>query len=228
MYQPMLFIHWKQARLLLVPFIVAAFGLPLMVVQGLGGGPEGDAVSLSAYQIVTSGQLWLPLFPMLAIGVGAVLALTAWNWDHQLNHVYALTLPLARWEYVLQKMSAGAVLIALPAAALWVGALVASAATALPPGLHTYPNQLALRFLLAVLLSYTMFFAFAAGTIRTTVWIVTGVIAFFLVSDLVSSALALVIPYFQDVNIGTEVSGWLFRVGGPFEVFTGNWSLIDV
>jgi hypothetical protein len=228
MYQPMIFIHWKQARLLLIPFIVAAFGLPLMVVQGLGSGPDGGAISLSAFQIVSGVQLWLPVFPLLAVSTGAVLALTAWNWDHQLNHVYALTLPLARWEYVMRKMSSGALLILLPAAAMWGGALLASAAVTLPPGLQTYPNQLALRFLLAVLLSYSMFFAFASGTIKTTVWIVSGVIVFFLVSDVVSSGLALVMPYFQDVNVGTEVAGWLFRIGGPFEVFTGNWSLIDV
>ena len=39
MYQPMLFIHWKQVRLVLIPFVIAAFGLPLMVIQGLGPAP---------------------------------------------------------------------------------------------------------------------------------------------------------------------------------------------
>jgi len=228
MYQPMIFLHWKQARLVLIPFVVAAFGLPLASVQGLGAGPAGQTISLGTYQIANAIQVWLPIFPFLAVCTGAVLALTSWNWDHQLNHVYALTLPLARWEYVMRKMSAGAMLVLLPAAALWIGALAAAASVALPPGLQAYPNQLALRFLLAVLLSYSIFFAFAAGTVRTTVWVVSAVILFFLASDLLSSGLGLLIPYFRDVNIGSEITAWFFRVGGPFEVFTGNWSLIDV
>ena len=36
MYKPMLFLHWKQVRLALVPFTIAAFGLPILAVEGLG------------------------------------------------------------------------------------------------------------------------------------------------------------------------------------------------
>ena len=118
MYQPMLFVHWKQARLLLIPFVMAAFGLPLLQVQGLGPGPGGEAVTLSAVAIVSSYQIWLPVFPLFAAAVGAMLALTAWNWDHQHQHVYALSLPLARWEYAMLKMGAGVVLLLIPVALL--------------------------------------------------------------------------------------------------------------
>lgn len=228
MYQPMLFVHWKQARLLLVPFVVAAFGLPLMVVQGLGSGPEGGAVTMNAYLIVNGYQTWLPMFPLLAVGVGAVIALTAWNWDHQQSHVYALSLPLARWEYVMLKMGAGVALVLVPGVALWLGAHVAAASVELPAGFQTYPNQLALRFVLASLVAYALFFSLASGTIKTTVWIVTGVILFFFVGDAVSTGLGTVIPFFRDYNIATETAKWFVSVGGPFEVFTGNWTLIDV
>jgi uncharacterized protein (TIGR00255 family) len=34
MYQPMLFVHWKQVRHALIPFVVAAFALPLLAVAG--------------------------------------------------------------------------------------------------------------------------------------------------------------------------------------------------
>ena len=32
----MLFLHWKNVRLGLVPFVVCAFGLPLLALQGAG------------------------------------------------------------------------------------------------------------------------------------------------------------------------------------------------
>jgi len=227
MYQPMLFVHWKQARLLLIPFVVASFGLPLMSVQGLGMSPDGSPVAMDTYQIVMGYQTWLTLFPLLAVALGAVLALTAWNWDHQLNHIYALSLPLERWQYVMLKMGAGVTLILLPASALWLGANLAAVSVALPEGIRAYPNQLALRFFLAVLLSYALFFALASGTIRTTVWIVTAWLTLLIGGSLLVMALGDSSPL-GDVNFADEAVRWLVRAGGPFEVFTGNWTLIDV
>ena len=227
MVQPMLFLHWKQARLMLIPFVVAAFGLPLMVVQGFGS--DDGAGFLEAYGIVASYQVWLPLFPMLAAAIGAVLALTAWNWDHQLGHVYALSLPLARRDYVMLKMGAGVVLALVPTAALWLGAQIASASITLPEGLRAYPNLLTLRFFLAVLMTYALFFALGAGTIKTTVWVMSSVLMFFLVGGLVSEALAYYFfPSLDGVNLVTAATQWITRAGGPLEFITGNWALIDV
>ncbi len=226
MYQPMLFVHWKQARMLLLPFMVAAFGLPLMVVQGFGA--DGGAISQDAYRILANYQVWLPYFPMLAASVGAVLALTAWNWDHHLGHVYALSLPVARWEYVMLKMGAGVVLALVPTAAMWVGAHLASGSVVIPEGLRAYPNQLAARFFLATLMSYALFFALGAGTIKTTVWIVSSVLFFFLGGGLIDTLLGAFDPTMRDVNVVASTVSWLARAGGPFAVFTGNWTLIDV
>jgi len=228
MVQPMLLVHWKQARLLLIPFIVAGFGLPLLAVQGFGGVGDDRAVSMEAYRFLTSYQVWLPYFPMLAGAVGGVLALTSWNWDHQLGHVYALSLPVARWEYAMLKMGAGAALVLVPVAALWVGAHVASASVALPEGIRAYPNQLAFRFFAATMISYALFFAMAAGTIRTTVWIVSTVMALVIGGNLLVVVLEPYVPALDDVNVVQTVLGWLLRAGGPFAVFTGNWALIDV
>jgi len=220
MYDPMLYVHWKQAKLVMIPFVVAAFGLPLLAIQGLGPEPEGLNLDVTV--------LWLPLFPALAGAIGFVLALTAWNWDHQQSHVYALTLPMARWEYAMHKMGAGVALGLLPVMAFWVGAHLASASLTLPVGLNAYPNQLTLRFLFAVLLSYALLFAMAAGTVRTTIWILTGVIAFSIAGGLLNDVLAPFFPYFQEANIVGVVGEWLFTARGPFGVFTGNWALIDV
>jgi hypothetical protein len=227
MVQPMLLVHWKQARLILIPFVVAAFGLPLLAVQGFGGVGD-DGVSMEAYRFLSSYQVWLPYFPMLAAAVGGVLALTSWNWDHQLGHVYALSLPVARWEYAMLKMGAGATLVIVPVAALWVGAHVASASVTLPEGIRAYPNQLAFRFFAATMISYALFFAMAAGTIRTTVWIVSAVMALVIGGNVLVVVLEPYVPALDDVNVVQTVLGWLLRAGGPFAVFTGNWALIDV
>ena len=227
MYNPMLFVHWKQARLLLLPFIVAAFGLPLLTVQGFGWA-SGESASFESYRLWSSYQVWLPYFPMLAASVGALVALTAWNWDHRFGHVYALSLPVARWEYVMLKMGAGAALLLIPVGALWVGAQLASASVTIPEGLRAYPNQLAFRFLLASLISYSLFFTMGASTIRTTIWVVSSVFVFIVGGNLLGTALAYWFPTFQDVNLVTSTIGWLVHAGGPFAVFTGNWTLIDV
>ena len=139
-----------------------------------------------------------------------------------------MSLPLARWEYAMLKMGAGVVLALIPATAMWLGAHLASASVALPEGLHAYPNQLGIRFFLAILMSYALLFAMAAGTTKTTVWIVSGVIAFFIVGDLLNGALAFYFPFFESFNMVEATANWLIRAGGPFEVFTGNWTLIDV
>ncbi len=215
MYQPMLFIHWKQARLPLLPFVVAAFGLPLMSIQGLGAAPGGEFL-FGAYSALST--LSLPVYPLLAFLTGVGLALTAWNWDHQLNHVYALSLPVARWEYSMLKMGAGVVLALVPSLALWIGAHIASWAAVLPAGLTAYPNQLAFRFFLAVLLSYALVFAMASGTVKTNLWVVSGVIVAFVTG-------VSVLEYMGLADVALQL---LWRAGGPFEVFTGNWALIDV
>jgi hypothetical protein len=228
MVQPMLLVHWKQARLLLIPFVVAAFGLPLLAVQGFGGVGDDPAVSMEAYRFLASYQVWLPYFPMLAAAVGGVLALTSWNWDHQLGHVYALSLPVARWEYAMLKMGAGATLVLVPVAAMWVGAHLASASVTLPEGVRAYPNQLAFRFFTATMTSYALFFAMAAGTIRTTVWIVSSVMALVIGGNLVVAVLEPYVPALDDLRLVPTIVGWLLRASGPFGVFTGNWALIDV
>lgn len=228
MYQPMLFLHWKQARLFLAPLVVAAFGLPLLAIQGLGPAPGADLPFTEAYSSVAALSLWLPLFPLLAGAIGVTLGTTTWQWDHQHNHVYALSLPIARWEYVLLKMGAGLVLALMPAAAFWLGAHVAAASLTLPEGLRAYPNQLALRFLLAIVLSYALLFAMAAGTIRTTLWIVAGTVVLIAGLSIGGALLSLYVPSLGDLNLLDSVFNWMVRAGGPFGVFNGNWALIDV
>jgi hypothetical protein len=224
----MLFLHWKQIKVALVPLVIAAFGLPLMTVQGLGSLSEFPEDAVAAYQAMSNIQLWLPVFPILAGLTGMTLALSSWNWDHQHNHVYALSLPLPRWRYATLKMGAGVVLALLPGLGFWLGASLAAASVTLPAGLHAYPNALALRFFLSILVSYAVLFAMAAGTVRTTAVVVSGLFLFLLVGGGLNDFLAGHIDFFERVNV---VQGFFSALGsqhGPFEVFTGSWMLIDV
>lgn len=230
MFKQMLYVSWKGSRLTLFPLIIAAFGLPLLAVQWL----VTDPMLLSASGQSTSSFLdrlgmTLPLFPALAAAVGSITALSVWNWDHRVEHVYPLSLPLARWQYSLMKMGTGAVLLLVPTFAFWMGALLATASVPIPEGLHAYPTALTFRFLSAVLIAYAVMFTMAAGTMRTAIIVLTGFVGVMVAGSMLS-----------DVIIETfhpDLRGWSFvslvlraaiRWPGPFEVFTGSWMLIDV
>ena len=228
MYRSMLFLHWKQIRLALIPLAMAAFGLPLLVIEGLGTPPGMESSSLEAYSFMFGAQEWLWMFPVLAGAVGITLALSAWNWDHQLKHVYALSLPITRWEYTQAKFLAGAALALFPALVLWLGAHLASASLSLPTGLNAYPNELGLRFALAVLISYAMFSAMAAGTVRTTMIVVSVLVAFVVFGTMAGEILGTRYAWFAQNNLVESFVLWLAEAPGPFEVFTGSWALIDV
>ncbi|MGD2070974.1 MAG: hypothetical protein PVI57_20060 [Gemmatimonadota bacterium] len=228
MARQMLTLHWKAAKWLLLPIVLAAFGLPVLAVRGLGG--SASEYGYRALYLVQAGRTLLPLFPTLAAAVGGLLALTAWNWDHRGEHVYSLSLPVARWEWAVLKFGAGLVLLGVPAVAFLVGSLVATASVDLPAGLTAYPLAVSARFALAALVSYAVLFAMAAGTIRTTVIVLSaflgGLFLGQLAVDFVASAYQ--VPWLQDTSVTEAVFQTLNTWPGPFQVFFGNWMLIDV
>jgi hypothetical protein len=221
----MLWMHWRTVRFGLIPFIVAAFALPLLLVQGLG--PRLSAQVDPASVLFYTQEIWVAFFPILATAVGLVLGLSAWNWDHKLGHVYALSLPVARSRYSLMKYGAGAVLAIIPAAALLVGSVVALSAVKIPAGLQAYPLPLTGHFLFASLLVYTLVFSLASGTVRTTVIAMSMVVGVPLVATILANFMSTVNPAFGSFDLGY----WLTRSledFGPFRILMGNWSLIDV
>jgi len=224
----MLSLHWKATRWMLLPLVVVAFGIPLVSVQGLGMVTNSPVAEVDAYTAVQVMGGVSFAYPLLATALGLLLALTAWNWDHRGDHVYALSLPIARSRYALLKFVAGAVL-ALPAvAALLVGSLAATASIAVPVGLDAYPLALATRFLLATLLVYAAFFALAAGTRRTAVIVLGLLLAGPVVAEIGVSLAEVAVP---DVDLASPIQ-WAVHVvwtsPGPLEVFNGSWMLLDV
>jgi len=218
MFKTILFTQWTWARNVLLVGTLAAFAIPVISVHNadLTG---VDSFSVRSY-LATLQSVGVA-YPILAGVLGLVLALTAWGPDHRGRHVYALSLPLPRWQYALLRYTAGLVLLVLPVFALWLSALIAAATVKVPIGLTTYPTALATRFALATIVAYSAFSAISAGTSRTAAYLLGG-LAVLLVAQLAftftSAGIDVVSPVFAAILI------W----PGPFAVFSGRWMLIDV
>lgn len=218
MFRVILLGQWKWARLLVILGAVTGAAVPILSVQDVIGG-SGDP--RLAEGLLRSAQLWGFLYPILAGLLGLLMAITAWAPDHRGRHIHALVLPVARGRYVLLKYLAGLTLLAAPVGGVLLGALVASLAATLPPGIHAYPIALLLRFALATGVAYSIFFAVSGATARTA-GIILGVVGALMVVQVLASAAGL--PLRLDLLVVTAVLQW----PGPFAVFVGHWMLIDV
>ena len=103
MFRMILFTQWKWSRLTLLPLVVAAFALPLLSVQGAG---NPQTTPWEARQLLNALQSWGVGYPVLATMIALFMAMTAWSADHRGRHVYALSLPIPRWHYALQRFGA--------------------------------------------------------------------------------------------------------------------------
>ena len=214
MFKVILMVQWKWTRLLLLPAVVVGFALPILSVQHLDS-------SEASWYVIRESAVWGVWFAAFAGAVGLLVGTSAWMSDHRGGHVYALSLPVERWRYVLLRYGSGALLLVAPILSMWIGALLATASVELQVGLNAYPNSLALRFALAVFLSYSIFFAISSGTSRTAGYILTavgGVVIAELLLNAVGAPAQLIDPLLNGVL------NW----PGPLEVFTGRWLLIDV
>ena len=230
MFRQILFVNWKATRFGLLPFILAAFGLPLLSVQGIRLGGVRESATMRGAELMYGVSDWTHLYPTLAFALGTVLALMVWNWDHRGEHVYALSLPLPRWKYVLLKMGAGGVLLLVPVAVLWLGSLIAVSITEIPEGLRAYPTAITFRFLLGALISFAVFFALAAGTMRTAVILLVAWVLLVFLGEVVPPALGRIwgLPSLEDFRFLRWALNAALSWPGPFEVLAGNWMRIDV
>jgi hypothetical protein len=210
--------QWQWSRLLLVPAVVVAFTMPVLSVQ-----PFNDAAASGfvVREMLDRMSRWAPVYPLLSAALGVLLATTAWSADHRGRHVYQLSLPIPRWKFVLYRLAAGLVLLTFPIGALWFGAMIAGAAAEIPPSLEVHAHALAGRFLLASLLSYSVFFAITSGTTRTA-GIVLGLAV---VLALVQLLLRL---FGSPIDLVGPILDAVIQWPGPLAVFGGRWMLIDL
>lgn len=218
MLRMMLRVQWVRVRVGVILCAILLVALPLLMIRA-GGGPDGE---------IGGAGWWLrnaegigKAIPVIALFLGLYLGLTAWSDDVKGGHVYALSLPIARERYVLYRFLATAAPLLVPAAGLLAGSLIAIAAVNLPLGVHSYPFALALRMLMASLVSYAIFFAIAVAT-RRAVLLVLGTIVVLVAADLIIGLFEV-----QPMVIETAVD-ILTTWPGPLAILLGRWALFDV
>jgi hypothetical protein len=218
MFTSILRIQWGWSRLVVVLGVIVCFLLPVLTVQQVGLIAADDWL---IWRLLDRVAFWGVWYAALAATLGLLLATYAWAADHHGKHVYALSLPIPRWYYVLLRFGAGLVLIAAPILALWLSAVIATAVAPIPQGLQAYPHTLAVRFALAAFISYSVFFAISSATTRTAAIILVGVAGIILSQVLLGIA-------GSESDFALHMFDRLVEWPGPLQIFTGRWMLIDV
>lgn len=214
MFLALLRTQWRWCRTALIPGALLLAALPFVALRELNG-----SMLPSEVMFVVMG--WSPIFPALAAFLGLLVAYATWAPDRAGQHIHALSLPIARWRYVLYRFLGGALLLLPVLFLLLVGAVIATRMAPIPAGLQAYPWSLAARFAVATLLAYALFFAILSGTPRTAALILGGCVA--LVA--LSVGAAFVLP---TLGVGNDLLFVVLHGLGPFGLFTGRWVLIDV
>jgi hypothetical protein len=213
MYRNILLTQWKWTRAIVLIATILGFALPLASLQtATSAGRAADFVAR-----MQQFGVW---YALLASATGLLVALTAWAHDQRGRHVYALTLPVSRAQYVMMRLTAGASFLVPPTIAVLLGALFVSFFGAIPDGLTTYPVALTLRFLFAATVAYALFFAIASATQKTA-----GIILGALATVLLTQYLLVTLGF--DLDLTRRLVEVLFRSPGIFSVFSGRWSLVD-
>jgi len=207
-------VQWQWSRVVTAPATLLLAGLPFLILQGVT--PAKLPVEVM-YLVGT----WTAVLPALAALLGLLVALSAWAADRRGQHIHALSLPIARWRYVLLRYQAGLALLAFPLLGFLLGTVLAVGTTALPAGLQGYPWTLAARFATAALLAFSLFFAILSGTPKTA-----GIILGILVALI---AVNVGVAFLAPGEWGGSDFFFLILGGpGPLSIFAGRWVLVDV
>jgi hypothetical protein len=219
MFRQILHTQWMSSRIVVIAVAILALAIPLGSVYYGGDlrGADPYQVSSWLYASRTVGQI----IPVVALGLGVLLGLTAWSSDHAGRHVYALSLPLPRWKFVLMRFGSGLVLLSVPVVSLGIGAVIASRAVILPAGIHAYPLQMTLRFGLASIVMFAIFFTISIGTRRAVVFTL-GLLGGLVLADILLASFgrhAIVLE-----TAFTMLTTW----PGPLAILMSGWALFDV
>lgn len=216
MFRTILRTHWMWTRTLVAGISLVVFLMPAAAWR-LGGGNS----SLTVWSVADGLQALGPILAFLALLGAFVLAVYPWTIDAETKHVYPLSLPITWPHYVGMRFVAGAMTLVVPAVALYLGGRLAVSMIVLPPLLHSYAGALAVRWLLAAFVAYSVSFAlqYLAGRRATVValLIVLGIVGLFAGLELAGAR-----------SVGDAIGRFLFEFPGPLGVFSQRWVLIDV
>jgi hypothetical protein len=218
MFGQTLYVQWKWNRDLLAFYTFVAFTAPLIILWvalphlGLS----------SARELVRVGGVVGVTIAVISVCAGMTVAWQGYCVDERIGHIYVLSLPLTRTRALAMRAGAALALLAVPALGVWVGSVLAATQVALPPSLHSYAGALAGRALLAAWLAHACMFAlrYSAGRrARAVLFIlVIGIGSLGFATEAVPGARSTIV----------RAAEFLISNPGPFGVFFGRWSLIDV
>lgn len=209
--------QWQWTRGLVAGIALLAFLAPAIAWRMASSTGSVFIVQNLANAAATLG----PILAMLALLGPFVLAAYPWLIDAEAKHVYPLSLPLPWRRFVAMRYAVGALTLLIPALALYLGARFAASMVELPELLRAYPGALSFRFLLAMLVSYSLTFAlqYLAGRRASLVALLVLVSVVAVVMTLVAIG--------QEGALET-LARVLFETPGIFAIFVGDWTLIDV
>lgn len=206
--------QWKWTRSVLLLISITTFAIPLLSLRSSAGARDDSL-------FITTMQGWAVSYAFAAAGVGLLIGILSWSYDHRLRHVYALSLPIERWRYALMRFTAGLTLIALPIATLFIGTEIVAHSSLIPSTLHAYPVALTLRFAFAALVAYSVFFAISAATARTAGYILASIGLVFALQIMLQAA-------GSRLNLPGYLADLFLAAPGLLAVFGGRWMLVDV
>lgn len=216
MFNALMKVQWKWTRAAVLLATVIGFIIPVASVRitYAGGVPGAQGVVRVMQQVGV-------MYAVLAAAAGLIVAVFAWSADHKGRHVYALSLPISRARYAAMRYGSGILFLLVPAAGVLIGCIAALALARVPEGLHAYPVALTMRYLLASVVAFSIFFAIAAGTQRAAAIVLGSIAGIFVVALLISA-----------MDVRFDLLGWIskavFESPGLLSIFTGRWTLIDV
>lgn len=218
-FRTMLFVQWKLQRTeLLALTLVAAAIAPVATWPIVRSGVDP---MIPLIRMVDGGSLIKSASGLLALGIGALLAIRPFALDARARHTYSLALPIPRSRYAFMRVGTGLSLGLIPVLGFLIGALVAVQIVPDTVWVQRYPLGLALRFLLAVVVAFAMFFGIQYGLgNRALRWVVIVALTVGGV-EVIGQALA-----------GTSMIGpTLDLLSGsysPVRIFRDRWALFDV
>lgn len=204
--------QWKWTKGLALLGLLVAFALPLLSLRTA-------AASETVPRFISIMAAWGVGYAIIAGALGLSMAVLSWAFDHRLRHVYALSLPIARWRYVLLRFCAGVTILVIPIAGVFIGSEIVAHSSLVPHALHAYPVALTLRFAFALLVGYSLFFAISSATPRTA-GIILGAIALIVVAQVVFGS--------TRFDVASRALDLVLATPGLLAVFGGRWTLVDV
>jgi hypothetical protein len=220
MFRAVLSTQWKWTRPAILLAVLVAGYIPVTALRAMPYKTEDSYYIPALYRGISAASTY---YQWLALFVAVIVAISAWQADGHRQHVYALSLPVPRWKFVLLRFGAGATLLGVVAAAVGLFGGVAAAIAPLPPMLHAYPFGLAVRFWLGSLIPFGLIFALLVSNPRRVRLVVAGV-ATIIVVDMALAAMGLID---KPVVIGTFFDA-IYSGQGPLAAFLSKWMLVDV